>query len=234
MLSRAWPGTELVTLAGLEYQAGPYRLRDLADLERWAAGRLQMTPPVPADGPGRRAALAAAYEAAERGCGGLGSPEIGAALASPEGTAVQLWLGLRRHNPGLDRADCLELAERVTLDEWDTFARVAWAVHPLDALGEAIDREIGAAMPRRRGPADPAAWGKSLWAVIEATGWTLEQLGELTLPQWDVVRTRGEARHGHCDLSPEDLPPGVPWRLVERDVVRPRSEFWREFGAKPA
>jgi hypothetical protein len=219
---------------GEPFRFGPLRLRDLARLEAWCADLLGDPSALLdaaldlEDAAARREALRRAYDAAEMGCPELGSPGAAAALGTIGGIVEQCYLSARRHHRGITRAALRAAAAESTRAEWDRIAAVAWCVDPLDAAQSAVDAEIGFDLPRveprRIGGED--AWAKSLWAVAEATGWTLDQILDLTLARWRrVVASRGEP--GPSEVVSPTRPRGCDNDRFKAELDKRRA-FWAE------
>lgn len=224
-----WPLPTAVPLGGSPRAVLPLRLRDLAHLERWAADRsggaratLADALSVP-DPTARREALYAAYDLAKSGGPHLEEDAVAVLVESPEGVATQLWLTLRQADPEIRPEDALDLAATLEPGEYPAFLAVAWHLDALDDVAGAIDREIGVSFPVVRRPAKPGAWAAAVASFLRAyPGWTLEALGNLTLPQWDAL-AGGE--RPHLVASPT-RPPGWSAERWQAEVSEPRRRFW--------
>jgi hypothetical protein len=162
--------------------------------------------------------LAQAYDAADADELDLASPEVMAEVGSAEGLA-QLLLMAVTPTPSPD--DALALAVLLSPSEWARVNRAAWGTRPRDEAERAIDQLIGVTWPV--GVREPHAMGKAVWTVAEATGWTVNEIGAMTLSQWNVARSGGEP-----PSEGFDPPTGVSWREMEGAVLRPRERFWAE------
>jgi hypothetical protein len=237
-------GPEPIELAGRVRQVYPLRLRDLATLEAWAirasgAGRADAARSLAAassigDRDARRRVLAECYRGHERSGVAFGSPEVQLMLGTLPGQGMQLWCALRgERSRTLTISRATRLAARLADDEWIAVAAVAWCADPLDEAARAIDAEIGAEWPEPEARPDQLA--ATLWSVVRATRWTLPQIADLTLDQWDFARSHGKPEHAVAE--PQDPPPGWGWKQFDRRVLSRRRAFWREqdaSGSAPA
>jgi hypothetical protein len=233
MWSRFFPAPVWMPLGGMVRPVMPLRLRDLGTLEAFASEacgtpQAKLAEAVAlADPIERRAALRAAYDLAESGGVTLFSDKARAALFSGAGMALQVHLSLRKRIKGLTQANALVIANEVTMEQWGPFLDVAWNADPLTSAALAIDQEIGVPQwySARRG--DPKDLAKTFKQLIEDTGWTLETIGRLYLPQWDALM-RDEEYETPVASDPHKPPEG--WGLDEfREKVRiPRRQFWQE------
>lgn len=230
-LSRAFPTSAPVALAGATFRVHQLRLRDLARLEQWALDRLASPADALAgalaldDPTERRTALADAYDAIREAQGGMGSPAVDDALSSLPGCVMQLRMAIRK--PRIRWSVALDAARRCTDAEWSRFTAIAWATDPLDQAAICLDRELGVTWPRPRD--QTGSWGEAIWKVIELTGWSFDQAGRLTLSQWDLIRSGGKNLHPIAE--PEEPPSGVGWSVFQRNVLAPRSRFWKAHSA---
>ncbi|MGE4196030.1 MAG: hypothetical protein AB7G11_02755 [Phycisphaerales bacterium] len=179
-------------------------MRDLAYLEAWATGgvaafwcRVETAQASP-DPDQRRQAFRDLYAEAEAAQDAFGSDALRKLMGSFAGMTVQLWLSLRqRRQPALDRrrarqADVVALADTLTEPEWQLVDRVIWARDPLDALARLIDAELDIAFTPRPEIPFPGGWSKSVMNLISDTGWTLEQVGRITMSQLGEFAWMGE------------------------------------------
>jgi hypothetical protein len=243
-LSLFWPTPRPLLLAGRVYDVHPLRLRHLAALEAWAARQLQDTATALWDvasipDPGeRRTALRGLYERVEGTGPDTTGPDARAILSTRAGMAEHFRHTVRRGTRRPSPACALRIAEGITAAEWLAWQHVAWCVDDLDAIAEAIDREIGVVWPTP-GPSEPGTgWGKSLWTVVTgvatgygsvgATGWTLDQIGDLTIGQWHWLRSGGTQTG--AGIASEAQPAGVGDEAFRQAVKLPRSRFWHTNG----
>lgn len=195
-----------VRIAGLTWHVLPFRLADLAELEALAADAIGH----PLDG--RRGALRAARDAAggdpladtpeglayahligdvwldaEDWPPSWGSDDVADYLATAAGRVAWLVLLLGRTHPSIGVDLALTLAGLLDAEAWATLSAAAYARHPLDELVGLMD-----------GPTDGGEidWGKEVAALVRLTGWTLETIGGLYLPQWRAVRGDGSDNSG--------------------------------------
>ncbi len=208
ILTQVLPQPVPIRLAGVDYLARQLRLKDIAAIQEWIA----LASPCPAaqyrpiwealDGEDRQKVAARAYLAAEHW-----PPEV----ATPDGDAVLLYQfeDGRRHgvelllrivldaNPGIDNELIASLATSITLSEFSELTSIAYGVDILDELAALIDLP-----PDERGPREATNWGKIAWDIIEATGYTFDQIGDLYLSQMKILRSGGEHARGHIPMRP--------------------------------
>lgn len=208
-----------VTLGGRPLLAGPLTVGDLAELEAWTRARHPSPYDAAADrleaGPRDREwkqLLWDTIDAQER------HDEAPAGdLDSAEGLVRQLWLCLRRHDPGLAEAEVetLVLAALVS-DEPGAWAevrrilRIGWAVAPMVAMREMV-----------QGPG-PGVGGETDWPglfriYMERFGGPASAFADLTL---DQLRALGEG-------DGEDGG-GEGTMIHALEVSRRTVEFWAE------
>jgi hypothetical protein len=241
MLSNLWPSPERVSLDdGEALVVRPLTLRDLAALEAWALGRIRARGETPGalidqalalqeDPDARDALLRRAYDLAESEDATLAGL-VDAELASPEGYAA--WLRLAVQDPPLDGAGSAALVDRITVADWSRLYRAATRPDPLDEAAAAIDRAIGVTFPRAPHPGAPTdETAKLALIVAERLGWTLDQIGDLTLGQWGAVLRCGDPSD-HPIACPE-IPTGVSLKAWDEAVALPRERFWAAAESKP-
>lgn len=228
MLSDFWPRPVPLPFGADTYPVSQYQIRDLAHFERFAADPgefwrdLADAEAVP-DAPTRHGLLRALYDRAERGLAGWGGADLLVALDTPYGRLETLWVSLVKASPDLTRADIVPIAMQATEDQWRTFDRVAWHLDPLDEVARVIDDEIGVSFPAD--PGSPRRWERAIARVIRRTGWTLEQVGALTLGQFEAI-CRAGAKPVHAYAEPDSPPKGWGWERFDREVSAPRAVFW--------
>lgn len=230
MFSSLWPSPVTLALGDELVRVHQLRLRDLAALETWARAfcsweatpseLLRQATAVP-DATPRRAALRRAYESAEAATLEWGSPAIQAVIDSQAGRAQILSLATRGQFQG---EAALSLVMAATPDQWHELSLAAWAADVLDLASDQIDAEIGVEWPRQE--ANEGEVQEGLWEVVEATGWSLEVIGDLTLSQWDWVRSAGQGSGGRA--NPLEPPNGMGWKAFEERIQAPRRRFWAE------
>jgi hypothetical protein len=142
------------------------------------------------DPEGRRVALVAAYAKAEQGPPAWGWP------ADDDGHRHFVLVALARHNPGFGPADAAAVVERVAAPEYAALWRVARGITPLD--------EIEALLGLSTSPdGAPITWTQAVVEVAEAfPGWTLEQIGGLTISQVRALRSGGKPEIRGVPLRP--------------------------------
>lgn len=189
-LTRVLAAPCVVPLGGVPTRLGELTLSDLAALQQWVADRsphpLDGLPPAGLDDEPetRRERLKAAWEAARTWPPRFASPEARALTTSPTGLLELLRLCLRRADPGATEADALEVAGRMVAADWATVHRVAFGVDPWREILLEVE-------PEPESP--PVNWVEAILEVVERTGWTLPQVGELTVSQWRAIRGGVEA-----------------------------------------
>jgi hypothetical protein len=198
-LTWALPQPVALPLGGAPYLCLPLRLRHLARLQELVKSRHPcpldaLRPGIAAAEPGSleyRRLVAAALDACEAWPPPLSAPESDATLEAPVGTALLIGCCLETTHPGLAAPDLWRLAGVTTPEELAALRRLAFQVDPLGELARLVDPETYA----RRGK--PADWGKAIVALIRAyPGYTLASAGELTLRQFELLRTDGEPARG--------------------------------------
>ena len=171
------------------YLCLPLRLADLADLEALAYAAW----PNPAEGlpehdedtPEHRQRLLKAMDDAEAG------PPSWSSTENPRLASLVTLTFLRavlRDHPGLSEEALERLAGQLDQRQWQRIYRVAWGVEPAREVLVRIDTLIG--FP----PDTPAGvpWSEAVAQLIEQTGWSLEQIGQLTLPAANLIRSGGK------------------------------------------
>lgn len=238
MLSSLWPTPECVPLDdGGTLTVRPLTLRDLAALESWAVARVRARGETPGalidqaraliDDPGQRdALLRRAYDLAESGEDAL-KAAIDAELSTIDGYAA--WLRLAVVEPQLDGESAVELMERVTIADWSRLYRACTRPDPLDEAAAAIDRAIGVTFPSSPFECHKDVTSKLVMMMAERLGWTLDQIGDLTLAAWDVVLRCGEPSD-HPIATPQ-IPDGVSLKAWDEAVAVPRARFWADAGS---
>mgnify|MGYP000228687340 FL=1 len=113
---------------------------------------------------------------------------------------------------GWTEADLLAVVSDLTPDSLAEIRRAAYQSDPLDVLTHLMgllgDDE-----------ADPTAfnWARAFVQTIEATGWTFDQIADLTLAQWQALRTGG---------VPDRTPPHPVGMTYAEAAAAQRRKFW--------
>lgn len=201
-------------------------MRDLASLEAvaLATGIEFYTQPDPGDinEPAYRQALRHAVDVAESGAGGWGSPQCSdAVFGTVGGRAAYLFAVLRAH-AGLNQDDVVALAESITVEQWGKLDRYAFGVDFLREIVERVDREIGITIY----PDEAVPWSKAVIETWKASGLTIEQIGDLTLPAFRLIRSGGDtaAAWGEFDLDNS----GEAYQVYTESVAPRREAFYNE------
>jgi hypothetical protein len=189
-LTLCLPCVQFLTLAGTVRPVQELRLRDLADIQGWLADQvphpLAGLPPAWADPDPdtRRARLWAAWRAARDWPPRLGTAAAADVLATPEGLVLFTLVCLRRCDDQVDATSAASIAAGMAPEEWASLRRVAWGRQPWEELRDELDPDATADSD---GP--PPDWCEAFHEVAERTGWTFEQIGELTVSQYRVIRS---------------------------------------------
>lgn len=234
MLRDAFPGPRRIVLAGVEYSAEEFRLRDLAALESLAldatgGGGDALLSVDRSDRRAYRRALRRAYDAAGAwdSAGGAsgdgwGSPVCDAYLfGTLEGRTAYLAAALRpsRLFPGEARA----LAESLAPAEWAALDTVCLAPDRLALVQGQIDAECGIELPPPA-PGEEMPWAEAVAAVCKDYGLSPEEAGALYLSQFRMLRTGGRRAELPSHSRPWSVTP-EDWRAR---VQGPRAAFWNE------
>jgi hypothetical protein len=188
-LSLCLPRVEIVALAGVARPVMELRLCDLADLQGWLADQvphpLAGVPPAwadpdPATRPDR---LKAAWRRAREWPPKLGTPQAGEVLGTPAGLVAFVLVCLRRCDPSVTATDAAEVAAKMGPAEWATLRRIAWGRQPWEELREELDPSAA------EDPGPPPDWAEGFQDLAATTGWTFEQIGELTVTQYRIARS---------------------------------------------
>lgn len=185
------PRPTRLTLAGRPYLVGPLRLADVATLQGWIAGvagdPLDAIPPFDPTGDpeARRNALARAWRAAKTWPPAYGSPAAQAYMETSAGRAVFVLVAARLDDPD----EAAEVAGAMTPAEWAALRDVAYAVPPWKAIAAELDPFSMAG----GGPGKAPNWGEEFEALSAERGWTYEQIGALTIPEWRNIQRGGRA-----------------------------------------
>lgn len=187
-LARIFPPAEAIPFAGTVVRVRPLTLAQLAELQGW----LGTVAPHPFD------AAAEGWEVADgAGRRELARELIGPSFAwpvrlfSPAGDAILFGTAAGRLQLAALAIDgdfpAAELG-RATEADWARLGRAAMGADPLRQILRAIegDETDGAG-------AGEINWGAFVAAVIDQTGWTINQVGEHTFGQLAAVQSRGES-----------------------------------------
>jgi hypothetical protein len=102
-----------------------------------------------------------------------------------------------RTYPDFDDEAAASLAAMLDGPDLDALISAGLAIHPLDELNVLMD-------PGAAGGGTATDWGRAIVEVVQDTGWTLDQVGELTLGQLGIVRAGGKFEPGRIrSASPE-------------------------------
>lgn len=204
-LTWIFPEPEPIRVGARTLMASPLRLRDLARLQSY----LKSAEPCPLDAArpailaaddgseARRRILRDTYNACKEWPRRLGSDEGQAILNSDDGFRFWISAVLGPDNPGMTREVVEELAESMTVGQYQNILRVAYGAAPLEELSRMITPD---SFPD--GEAEYTNWGKVIRAIIVETGWTFEQCGDLRLTQLAAFQTDGKAGSGRVDPPP--------------------------------
>ncbi len=167
-----------LTLAGQTFRARTLTLADLGEVLAWLEDRIPPDPEGERDGPPLFSAETSRL-----------------ALASTEGLAVVLHLSLAVCQPALTRDDARRLAAGMTTEDEGRLMAIAFrrrrSYEPEDDGAPAKDlAEVN--------------WGGMIEALAQHRGWVYDEVGRLTLDQYDNHVARGELR-GRDDLDLRDV-----------------------------
>lgn len=207
-ITRVVPTPEPVMVAGAVRLVWPLRLRDVATLQAW----LRIAAPSPLalaladiasgglEGKARHRRLREAYDLAEAWPPRYGSPEADRRFATHEGICFFLSVVAERSRWTPD--ELAEVLAKITRDEYAALARSAFGPDPLDELGRLMglydEPEADEDAPR-----DDLNWAEAFAEAAEATGWTFDQVADLTVPQWVAFRSGGKPARA------AEIPPGM-------------------------
>lgn len=208
-LSELFPRARPVTLGGRTFGVLPLRLKDVAQLEAFAAaeaeGRyrqrlaeLEAADRLPARGPYRRA-LRETYLALKGAASGTASVEALDGPALVHFVAV----ALSASNVEIDVPGLARVVRDATAEELADLARAAWDVSPLTELERRIAHEIDLAPDDDETDDDDDGqiedddgpqWGEIVVELANKTGWDFATIGELRLPQLRAYQSGGKRR----------------------------------------
>ena len=224
-----WPAPVWLPLGGALRPVMPLRLRDLGTIEAHAAAMLghpherlaaALALATPAE---RHEALRGVYLDAKAGKPLLFDPSLAGLLRLPELIELQLRLAIH----GTKRKTTRRWLAKATPDEVAVALEVAWAADPVETVAHAIDREMGVPDWYEPKPRNPRSLAKCLSSVVEWSGWTLEEIGDLYLTQWDHL-LRGDD-YQRPVAEEERKPAGWTRERFKAEVLDRRAEFWRPY-----
>jgi hypothetical protein len=219
------PQPRRVRLAGQDYEVSELTFADVARIQAW----LNRASPCPMDdardridgldGPERRKILLETYQALKSWPPRYGDPEASELLQTEGGAAEFLFVALSRHQPDFTRDDAMVMAPLLTASEWEELSRAL--VNP-DPMAEVVRLIFG---PERNGRdrgreddwEDGCPWTLAVDAIRQATGWTYEEIGRLTLTQSVLVHRKG--------CRPGPAVPVEPGESLTEIVRRRRQMF---------
>jgi hypothetical protein len=213
-----------VVLAGQTYLACELRLSDLARLEAWAIASLGS----PLDGLDDTATAQDyrdAWTATEAGPPKFGSPEVDASIfATIDGRSLYLAAVLRDDPASLSVPQLRELAGATTDAEWQGVDAIAFALHEADFLEVVRRADAFLGLPafvadRRRGKS--VSWSQAIVEAVTEYHLTFAEVGAMTLGQWRLLRSGGEA-----EAFAEPLPADP---ALEDRVTDARLAFWKGY-----
>jgi hypothetical protein len=197
------PQPEPVPVGDAVLFAQSLRLVDLARLQSWLKARVpcpldaarRAIGAAPEGSEARRRLLRDTYRACQNWPARLGSADAYDLLGTDAGMRFWLTVVLGPENPGLDLdAACSGL----TVGQFHHLSRVAYGAAPLDELSRLITPD---SFPDT-GDGKPTNWGKVFAELIEQTGWSFAECGELRLTQLAALRSRGESGTGRVEPPP--------------------------------
>jgi hypothetical protein len=194
-----------VAVAGSVRLVAPLRLRDVAEMQTWLSCRIPC--PLAAaladleglEGKYRNRRLSAAYEALEAWPPRYGSPEAEAEFSKLDGLAFFLAIVGRRS--GWTAEDLADVLAGIRPAEYAALCLAAFGSDPLDECGRLMGIYQPEAEDGRR--SEDLNWAEAFADVADATGWTFDQIADLTLSQWTAYRTRGKS--GRDPITPPGL-----------------------------
>lgn len=227
-----WPEPEWLALGGSILPVSCLTLRDLAALERWAAGRVGTASVLldrawgEPDDHARKWLYYRAIEAARTGGPHIEEPAVLEAIDSPAGLAVQLWLSVRHADPTFTLSGAETVLDAVTVGQWEDFQAVAWAADQMDRIQRAIDEEIGVPpFPVATVQGTPGKWLDVVRKAVIEGHLSLDALGDLPLSAWYALAGGTPRRPIASPTRPADWSE-ERWKA---EVKAPRREFFREW-----
>lgn len=221
-LTRVLPTFEAVDVGGTRRLVWPLRLRDVAALQAFVRARC----PSPLDsaldeiasagltGRARQRRLAEAYEACEVWPPRYGSPEAAEHLDSEAG--ILFFLSVVADRSGWTREDLDHVLASIGPGDYRRIQAAAFQADPLDRLSGLMGLYDQA---DDEAPRKDLNWGEAFREAAELTGWTFDQLGDLTISQWVAFRTGG------ASSRTIEVPPGM---TAAEAAERQRRKFWGE------
>jgi hypothetical protein len=193
-ITRVLPVPTPVVLAGRTWLVRPLQLRQVAELQGWLAHVADRSPlaahraaiAAAPEGHARDVAAARAYLALEAWPIRFGSREASPYWSTPMGARFFLHVALER---AISSGGADPDPKSLSPAEWAELGSAAFGADPLEEL-------VGVLEPTPEAIAEPMNWAKAFAEVARETGWTFEQIGELTVGQFLAYRTRGEVAGG--------------------------------------
>ena len=202
------------------YLLSALRPIDLADLESLCYASwpnpAESLPEILADSPEARQGLREAMDAAEAG------PPTWSTTADPQlasATTLVFLKAVFRAHDGVTEDDLRTLASQLTHKQWARIYRVAWGADPAREILTRIDTLIG--FPPE--PSDGVPWAQAIADLVEQTGWTLDVIGQLSLPAINCLRNGGKP------LDPWESGPEMPIHESGSTLNDPRQEARAKF-----
>lgn len=207
-------------LAGEAHLGMPLRIRDLTDLECLSL----LAQPNPLDGLPEaesvtddiRRAYRSAMDAAEAASGWGGPDCERIAFCTVAGRAQMLAAVLRLES--LTEAEAVEIAPKVTPEEWADFDRVAFQIEPTGELVRRADALLGIKPWEGR----PVSWAQAVAEVCEQLGKTPDEIADMTVGAVRAIRSGGKADPWKCGGTEEEE---SAWAAA---VGEKRWAFWSE------
>jgi hypothetical protein len=200
------PAPVVVRMAGVDYSVHEIRLSDIRDLQAF----LDASVPNPFDAvmaeiaaPGvdaerRRTLLAAAYDSAETGSPVDGTDRADAAFATAEGRVFELWVALRRGQPGVPIGTLVDAA-RTDRPGVARVLRAFYRVDPCRAIAQML-RTI----PAVKADSGGSSWVKAIDELSRERNWTYEYIYSLTATEFGFARTHGAKRSVEFELPADN------------------------------
>jgi len=200
-LSIIFPPARLARVGGDVFFIDELKIGDLAKLQGWLDDRCKSDyesarPELTAMAPGERYDRVRAILVADRESADAGLYGVHPDTFNDEGIVIFLLVVLK---VDLDRAR--EVAGAITVDELVTLHRAAYRPSArAEMLGIVFPPLAG-----EGGDGESRDWAGDVWKVIERTGWTFDQIQNLTISQFRMVLCHGEIPSGELpDVLPND------------------------------
>lgn len=200
------PVPRVVPCGGRMVKVSELRLRDLAVLQSYL-DELEPDPLTAAQQASRglpeREQLrifGEAYDRAEAGPPIYGDARGKAYFATPEGSALFLWVALSRHRK-ITPVEAAELYHAASPAEYGRIWRIAHGITSLEAISRIL-----LPLPPSGGGVPGRTWPEMIVELSEARGWTLHYIYNLTLSEWIFARNGGATPEIERAILPgEDL-----------------------------